>query len=348
MESPFPIFLLPGWAVMTQEEALYREFLLTLDLNRRRDLENNPSLDYIGIWTNASTQTVNAFYHWLEERNDRRIELIKQLDRLRSISIAETFHNLPLQRRDIDQDRAEELTFLETILDSPGDSVPQLVFADWLQEHNDPRGELIRDWCRVRELSQDTCTEWLEGLPFRVWTYVNQGLFPNRLSQYSEDVYWRFSEPFRRCYQSAHQEANRVNRDVCVLTDNLLFGLLKDETTPTSQILKKHRVWWNGILNERSYLFRLRMVPSGNGRGKLAIGPIVQTVINYAIIEADGFGHEEISPEHLLLGIGRSAPCMATQILKNLGVPFSSICQEIVTSFGEDFLTWFAQRPEVW
>jgi uncharacterized protein (TIGR02996 family) len=34
--------------------------------------------------------------------------------------------------------------FLEAICANPDDDVPRLIFADWLEERGDPRGEFIR------------------------------------------------------------------------------------------------------------------------------------------------------------------------------------------------------------
>jgi uncharacterized protein (TIGR02996 family) len=38
----------------------------------------------------------------------------------------------------------EETTFVAAILAAPRDDTPRLVFADWLDERGDPRGELLR------------------------------------------------------------------------------------------------------------------------------------------------------------------------------------------------------------
>ena len=37
-----------------------------------------------------------------------------------------------------------EQAFLEAIVASPADFTPRLIFMDWLDEHGDPRGELLR------------------------------------------------------------------------------------------------------------------------------------------------------------------------------------------------------------
>jgi uncharacterized protein (TIGR02996 family) len=36
------------------------------------------------------------------------------------------------------------LAFIQDIKDHPDDDVPRLIFADWLEEHGDPRGEFLR------------------------------------------------------------------------------------------------------------------------------------------------------------------------------------------------------------
>jgi uncharacterized protein (TIGR02996 family) len=46
--------------------------------------------------------------------------------------------------------------FLQAILESPDDDTPRLVYADWLDEHDDPtRAEFIRLQCRIEDTSLD-------------------------------------------------------------------------------------------------------------------------------------------------------------------------------------------------
>lgn len=52
---------------------------------------------------------------------------------------------------------SEEALFLRQIVEAdPSDPVPRLVFADWLEERDDPRGELIRIHCELAEMPHDT------------------------------------------------------------------------------------------------------------------------------------------------------------------------------------------------
>ncbi len=46
----------------------------------------------------------------------------------------------------------EEWPFLKRILARPWEDGPRLIFADWLDEHDDPRGELIRIQCALAHL----------------------------------------------------------------------------------------------------------------------------------------------------------------------------------------------------
>ena len=46
-------------------------------------------------------------------------------------------------------------TFLQAIRDDPADDDLRLVFADWLDEHDDPRGEVMRLEVTLSRLAPD-------------------------------------------------------------------------------------------------------------------------------------------------------------------------------------------------
>src|SRR5579859_5926072 len=52
-----------------------------------------------------------------------------------------------------EQDMTDE-NFLRAIIADPDDDTPRLVYADWLEEHGDPRGEFIRVQCALARLSK--------------------------------------------------------------------------------------------------------------------------------------------------------------------------------------------------
>jgi uncharacterized protein (TIGR02996 family) len=49
---------------------------------------------------------------------------------------------------------AERDRFLAAVLEAPEDEAPRLVYADWLQQRNDPRGEFIAVQCEIARLAQ--------------------------------------------------------------------------------------------------------------------------------------------------------------------------------------------------
>jgi uncharacterized protein (TIGR02996 family) len=63
---------------------------------------------------------------------------------------------------------SEEAPFLRALREEPDDDTARLVYADWLEERGDPRGEYLRLWCRVlhdvrrlRELRPGIAPDWL-------------------------------------------------------------------------------------------------------------------------------------------------------------------------------------------
>jgi uncharacterized protein (TIGR02996 family) len=52
--------------------------------------------------------------------------------------------------------------FLQAILDEPDDDTPRLIYADWLEERGDPRGEFIRLQCLIEK--NKAGIHWLPAL----------------------------------------------------------------------------------------------------------------------------------------------------------------------------------------
>src|SRR6202011_4453577 len=49
----------------------------------------------------------------------------------------------------------QEQALLLAILDAPEDDAPRLIYADWLEERGEPRGEFIRIQCELARLGGD-------------------------------------------------------------------------------------------------------------------------------------------------------------------------------------------------
>src|SRR5262245_4176194 len=70
-----------------------------------------------------------------------------------------------------------ETSCLRAIREEPDDDAPRLIYADWLEERGDPRGEYLRLWCRVlqdvrrlRELRSGIAPDWLRQV-HRDWFF---------------------------------------------------------------------------------------------------------------------------------------------------------------------------------
>jgi uncharacterized protein (TIGR02996 family) len=106
-----------------------------------------------------------------------------------------------------------EEAFLHSILEKPDDDAPRLIYADWLEESGDPRGEFIRVQCALarpdldeghrRELQRREQVllatyeqEWLEPLcsPRLSWRFHRgfiasmQGMFRERAGKFTDYI----------------------------------------------------------------------------------------------------------------------------------------------------------------
>src|SRR5262249_12254853 len=50
---------------------------------------------------------------------------------------------------------AQDEGFLRAIIEEPDDIGLRLIYADWLEERGDPRGEFIRVQCQLYEMTHD-------------------------------------------------------------------------------------------------------------------------------------------------------------------------------------------------
>lgn len=55
---------------------------------------------------------------------------------------------------------ATDAEFIETIRERPDDDVPRLIYADWLDEHDDPKGEFIRVQIQLAGMTRDDPARW--------------------------------------------------------------------------------------------------------------------------------------------------------------------------------------------
>jgi uncharacterized protein (TIGR02996 family) len=117
------------------------------------------------------------------------------------VSGLRTWLNSPDRKDEIKRVRpltAEDRSFFHAIVSAPDDDTPRLIYADWLQDRDDPRGEFIRLQCqlarikyngrpnkrrdqlqeRVNELLAEYGKMWLAPLQMRHWRFHFERGFP--------------------------------------------------------------------------------------------------------------------------------------------------------------------------
>ena len=85
----------------------------------------------------------------------------------------------------------QDSAFLEAIQAEPDDDLPRLIFADWLDEQGDPRGEFIRIQCELFQRSDD-----VPFLQSEIWR------LPQRKR---DDDHWKALKTRERELLSAHE-----------------------------------------------------------------------------------------------------------------------------------------------
>ena len=55
----------------------------------------------------------------------------------------------------------QDEAFLQAIIEDSDDDTPRLVYADWLTDRDDPRGEFIRVQCRLVRMKETSETREL-------------------------------------------------------------------------------------------------------------------------------------------------------------------------------------------
>jgi uncharacterized protein (TIGR02996 family) len=102
----------------------------------------------------------------------------------------------------------DEAPFLAAIQADPDDQAPRLIYADWLEERGDPRGELIRIEEEMRalpvfsdrywqlkprrnELREHTPPDWLEGMRYGIDCHTRYGIDCQPLFRHGFPDGWR-------------------------------------------------------------------------------------------------------------------------------------------------------------
>jgi uncharacterized protein (TIGR02996 family) len=326
-------------------EAIFRELLASLSEEERQAIPTGASpgwyhprpdptdpwqrfVDTFGFWIwwgerqELYARLLPRFAAWLEEQGDERGELVRL-----HLDLADRGWGREGPAQDM------ELAFLRDILARPLDEGTFPVFADWLEERDDPRAYDVRLLGRRRALGRSIDAWWVEDFFF---PRPEPGL----------NGYSTFSDATRRLMQFSNQEAQRLNH-VLLSTQHVLLALFRggsDDTRTFVDVLGLHR--------HQVALELERVTPVGTEpfvlMGKLPQSARLRATVCFAAREAEAFGDETVRPEHILLGLCRAAPCVATRIMVNLGVAPALVCELVLHRMGHDPWPWLQAHPEVW
>lgn len=129
----------------------------------------------------------------------------------------------------------------------------------------------------------------------------------------------------------AQEEARRLRHNF-VGTEQLLLGLMKEESTVSALVLREFGV---DLENARTEVEAIIGRGSGSVPPEIPFTPKVKQVFEQAFQEARKMDAAYIEPEHLLLSLTQNTESVAYRVLTNLGVDPAKLRTRIIKELGE-------------
>ena len=132
----------------------------------------------------------------------------------------------------------------------------------------------------------------------------------------------KFTERARKVLALANEEAYRYHHD-SVSTEHMLLAIMSEGEGVAARVLDRLQVRPSEVRTQIETLHPAGEQPVGDGQ----IGMTQQgkASIELAVQEARSFGHHYIGTEHLLLGLLREEPELASQVLLKPGVTVEKV-----------------------
>ena len=131
----------------------------------------------------------------------------------------------------------------------------------------------------------------------------------------------------------AGKEARKFRQNY-VGTEHILIGLLKENTSIASIVLKDNGVEYAKIKELMVDLiapdFKVAV------KEKDGYSPKAQSVLDEASVQAERFGYEQIGTEHILLALIKDSDNVAIRLLNTMGVSTQRIYIDLLIAMGED------------
>ncbi len=145
------------------------------------------------------------------------------------------------------------------------------------------------------------------------------------------NMFNRFTERAKKVIILAREEATRLNHDY-IGTEHLLLGLIKVGGGVATEMLEGI-----GLNLQKMRLEVEKMVqpgPTTLSIGEIPFTPRAKKVLDLAVEEARGMGHNYIGTEHILLGLVKEGEGVAAQVLENLGIHLDGLREKVMELLG--------------
>ena len=136
-----------------------------------------------------------------------------------------------------------------------------------------------------------------------------------------------YTEKAKTALLLAGKEARKFRQNY-VGTEHILIGLLKENTSIASIVLKDNGVEYAKIKELMVDLiapdFKVAV------KEKDGYSPKAQSVLDEASVQAERFGYEQIGTEHILLALIKDSDNVAIRLLNTMGVDKGILCNNII------------------
>jgi ATP-dependent Clp protease ATP-binding subunit ClpA len=158
-------------------------------------------------------------------------------------------------------------------------------------------------------------------------------------------MFERFSDQARQVMMHAEQEARALNHRY-IGTEHLLLGLLREQGV-ACRVLESLDV---DLDRARATVIGLVGAGSGETDEDIPLTSHGRKVLEYALDEAVRRGHDQIGPEHILLGLVRETDGRGSEALRELtnepGEIHSRVLETIREPDSGDLLTMLLKVPD--
>ena len=139
----------------------------------------------------------------------------------------------------------------------------------------------------------------------------------------------KFSNKVKKIISQSREEALRLGSPY-IGTEHLLLGLIRDDQNLAVTVLKSMNIDFEEL---KEKIEQLAGTPSEEQTrvnvGNLPLNKHAERVLKVTFLEAKEFGHEEISPEHLLLSVLKHRDNPASRALEDFEIDYESFRSEL-------------------